>query len=73
MKFFHVLARISVFIGLTACNQLGNDPAATYIYQLPEQFSDGWSMASLKSQQVDPKPIEDLTNQILREQYHKFF
>ncbi|WP_046573965.1 serine hydrolase domain-containing protein [Spirosoma radiotolerans] len=70
MKFFHVLARISIFIGLTACNRLSNDPAATYIYQLPEQFSDGWSVASLKSQQVDPKPIEDLTNQILREQYH---
>ncbi|MVM30954.1 serine hydrolase [Spirosoma sp. HMF4905] len=70
MKYFRVLARTAIFIGLTACNQVSKDPPPTYAYQLPRQIADGWSVASLQSQQVDPKPIEELTNQILTEQYH---
>jgi CubicO group peptidase (beta-lactamase class C family) len=69
MRCFRLLLRIALIISLTACNRLSNDPPASYTYQLPGQIADGWPVASLQSQLLAPKPIEQLTDQILTEQY----
>ncbi|WP_138990512.1 serine hydrolase [Larkinella sp. C7] len=54
---------------LLGCSQLTTDPPATYTYRIPDQLEDGWSVASLQSQQMNPKPIEQLTDMITTEQY----
>ncbi|WP_205880559.1 serine hydrolase domain-containing protein [Larkinella terrae] len=60
----------SIFVlCLAGCTALQDDPSATYTYQVPNQLSDGWAVASLQSQQMNPKPVEQLTDQIATEQY----
>ncbi|RRB07367.1 serine hydrolase domain-containing protein [Larkinella rosea] len=56
-------------MGFAGCSSLLNDPPVTYTYKAPEQIADGWTVASLSSQQMNPKPIEQLTDQIVSEQY----
>lgn len=56
-------------LGLFGCGKLDKDPPVTYTYRMPTQIPDGWSVASMQSQQMDPKPVEQLTDQIQTEQY----
>lgn len=57
------------FNTLTGCSQFDSNPPVTYTYKQPDQVGDGWSVASLQSQQMDAKPIEQLTDMIVSEQY----
>jgi CubicO group peptidase (beta-lactamase class C family) len=54
---------------LVGCGQLNNDPPSSYDYKPPQQFEDGWQVGSLQSQQMNPEPIEQLTDMVTTEQY----
>ncbi|GAB3900256.1 serine hydrolase [Larkinella knui] len=66
--FRRILGWVSL-AALAGCGQLSRDPSVQYSYQIPKSVEDGWSVASLQSQQMNPKPIEQLTDMITTEQY----
>ncbi|MFC5408101.1 serine hydrolase domain-containing protein [Larkinella bovis] len=69
MRYSNLIVRVILLSGLTACDQLNTDPPGAYIYQQPDAIDDGWPVASLQSQQMDAKLIEQLTDEVQTEQY----
>ncbi|GAB3337193.1 serine hydrolase [Larkinella ripae] len=69
MKYTALLYGSVLLSSLVACRELKTDPPQTSTYQMPEQIADGWAVASLQSQGMEVKPLEQLTDQVLTEQY----
>ncbi len=54
---------------LSGCHQLAHDPPARYEYRAPDGGNSDWPVSSLEAEQMDPQPVEALTNLIRTEKY----
>ena len=68
----HLALLLIIFFLVTACthwaprvNRYGL-PERKYIYQVPENTSDGWETAALVEEGVEPKKIDEMMHEIIR-------
>ena len=67
-KIIHLLVFVLLFL-LQACNKNDTPSNIEYSYQIPEKTNDGWEVASLSAVGIDVSVIEDVTENILNDQY----
>ncbi|MFC2096379.1 serine hydrolase domain-containing protein [Bacteroidota bacterium] len=54
---------------ISGCNEENTDPNNQYHYLPPEQINDGWEISSLEEVGMDVSAIEEITDNILNDQY----
>lgn len=58
---FHLILP-GLFLLLNACSE----ERVPYKYQVPEKAEDGWEVASMETQGLDPEPVEEMMNKLDR-------
>ena len=58
-----------LLIFLNSCKKEESKPSNHYKYQIPEQKNDGWNVSSLSEVGMDVSAIEEITDNILNDQY----
>ena len=58
-----------LLIFFNSCKKEESKPSNHYKYQIPEQKNDGWNVSSLSEVGMDVSAIEEITDNILNDQY----
>ena len=69
MKLNRTLIHIIILILLVSCKDKMDVDLNAYTYHLPEYLNDGWEVSSLSEVDMDVSAIEEITDNILNDQY----